>query len=352
MNIIVLAGGLSTERDVSFKSGEMIASALRQNGHNVILLDVFMGYSDKEENLDGIFQRGREVSVKVGDIPKEAPDILAVKKSRADKSDNFFGPNVIRMCQMADIVFIALHGENGEDGRIQAAFDLLGIKYTGNGYISSAISMDKGMTKEFLRGYDVPFPGGFSIKKHERYSEAMNDAPRFPCVVKPSCGGSSIGVSIVNNVMEYDYALDEAFRWEDEVIVEDFIEGREFSVGVIEGVALPVIEIAPKEGFYDYKNKYAKGAAEETCPANIPDEISSQMQLYAERVAAGLGIETYSRMDFILDKEGRIFCLEANTLPGMTPTSLLPQEAACIGIDYPELCEEIIKISLKRYKRR
>ena len=351
MNIVVLAGGLSTERDVSFKSGEMIASALRQNGHNTILLDVFMGYSDREEDITDIFERSKEVSVKVGDIPTDAPDIVAIKRQRADKSDNFFGPNVIRMCQMADIVFIALHGANGEDGKIQAAFDLLGVKYTGNDYISCAIAMDKGMTKEFLRGYDVPFPGGFSIKKHERYAESYNDTPRFPCVVKPSCGGSSIGVSIVNNMMEYEYALDEAFRWENEVVVEDYIEGREFSVGVIEGVALPVIEIIPKTGFYDYKNKYKKGAADEVCPANIPDEISSTMQIYAERVAAALGIETYSRMDFILDKNNTIYCLEANTLPGMTPTSLLPQEAACIGIDYPELCEEIIKISLKRRRR-
>ncbi len=351
MNIVVLAGGLSTERDVSFKSGDMIATALRQNGHKTILLDVFMGYSDKEEDLSNVWERSREISVRVKDIPSDAPDILAIKRQRVDKSDNFFGPNVIRLCQMADIVFIALHGENGEDGRIQAAFDLLGVKYTGNDYISSAIAMDKGMTKEFLRGYDVPFPGGFSIKKHERFAESNNDAPRFPCVVKPSCGGSSIGVSIVNNVMEYEHALDEAFRWENEVVVEDYIEGREFSVGVIEGVALPVIEIIPKEGFYDYKNKYAKGAADEICPANIPDEISSTMQIYAERVAAALGVETYSRMDFILSKDNEIYCLEANTLPGMTPTSLLPQEAKCIGIDYGELCEEIIRISLKRRRR-
>lgn len=350
MNIVVLSGGLSTERDVSLKSGEMIASALNKNGHKTILLDVFMGYSDKEEKLDNIFDRSSEVSVKVGSIPDTAPDILKIKQSRADKSDNFFGPNVIRLCQMADIVFIALHGAYGEDGRIQAAFDLLGIKYTGNDYISSAIAMDKGMTKEFLRGYDVPFPGGFSLKKHERYTESDIESPRFPCVVKPSCGGSSIGVSIVNNIMEYEYALDEAFRWENEVIVEDYIEGREFSVGVIEGVALPVIEIVPKEGFYDYKNKYLKGAADEICPANISDDISSTMQIYAERVAAGLGITTYSRMDFILDKDNNIYCLEANTLPGMTPTSLLPQEAACIGISYPDLCEEIIKISLKRQR--
>ncbi len=347
MNIVVLAGGLSTERDVSFKSGDMIATALRQNGHKTILLDVFMGYSDKEEDLSNVWERSREISVRVKDIPSDAPDILAIKRQRVDKSDNFFGPNVIRLCQMADIVFIALHGENGEDGRIQAAFDLLGVKYTGNDYISSAIAMDKGMTKEFLRGYDVPFPGGFSIKKHERFAESNNDAPRFPCVVKPSCGGSSIGVSIVNNVMEYEYALDEAFRWENEVVVEDYIEGREFSVGVIEGVALPVIEIIPKEGFYDYKNKYQAGSTVETCPAELDAEKTAEMQHIAENAFKALRLKNYARMDFMMSKTGEIFCLEANTLPGMTPTSLLPQETAAVGMSFEELCEKILSYAVK-----
>ena len=148
MDIIVLAGGLSTERDVSFKTGSMVASALRENGHRVILLDVFMGYSDKEENLDEIFERSEEISVKTEDIPETAPDLAAVKASRKDQSPCFFGPNVIRMCQMADIVFMALHGENGENGKIQAAFDLFGIRYTGSDYLSSAIAMDKGMAKQ------------------------------------------------------------------------------------------------------------------------------------------------------------------------------------------------------------
>ena len=136
MNIVVLAGGLSTERDVSFKTGDMVSKALRENGHNVILLDVFMGYSDKEENLTGIFDRTEEVSVQVKDIPETAPDLAKVKASRKDQSDCFFGPNVINMCRMADIVFMALHGENGENGKIQAAFDLFGIKYTGTGYLT------------------------------------------------------------------------------------------------------------------------------------------------------------------------------------------------------------------------
>ena len=149
MDIVVLAGGLSTERDVSFKTGSMVAAALKENGHRVILLDVFMGYSDKEEDLTGIFDRAEAVSVKVAasvkvdNIPEVAPDLAAVKASRKDQSPCFFGPNVIRMCQMADIVFMALHGENGENGKLQAAFDLFGIKYTGSDYLSSAIAMSK-----------------------------------------------------------------------------------------------------------------------------------------------------------------------------------------------------------------
>ena len=150
MDIVVLAGGLSTERDVSFKTGSMVAAALKENGHRVILLDVFMGYSDKEENLDGIFDRADAISVKVDNIPEVAPDLAAVKASRKDQSPCFFGPNVIRMCQMADIVFMALHGENGENGKLQAAFDLFGIKYTGSDYLSSAIAMNKDMAKTDL----------------------------------------------------------------------------------------------------------------------------------------------------------------------------------------------------------
>ena len=328
MDIIVLAGGLSTERDVSFKTGSMVASALKENGHRVILLDVFMGYSDKEENLDGIFDRADEISVKVDDIPEVAPDLAAVKASRKDQSPCFFGPNVIRMCQMADIVFMALHGENGENGKLQAAFDLLGVKYTGRDYLSSAIAM----------------------KKENREDDVTKLPLTLPCVVKPCCGGSSIGVTIVRDAAEFKKALDEAFHWEDELVIEEYVKGREFSVGVIEGKALPVIEIAPIQGFYDYKNKYKAGSAVETCPADLPEEVSAQMRKYAEQVAEVIGLDTYSRSDFLLDENNHMYCLEANTLPGMTPTSLLPQEAAVIGINFNELCEKLIAISMKKYE--
>lgn len=350
MKIVVLAGGLSTERDVSFKTGEMVSKALRENGHQVILLDVFMGYSDKRENLTGLFDRAEEISVKVEGIPETAPDLAKVKASRKDQSDNFFGPNVIELCQMADIVFMALHGENGENGKIQAAFDLFGIRYTGTGYLSSALAMDKGRAKQLFELNGIPTPKGRTMKKGEKVSSASELGLTLPCVVKPCCGGSSIGVSIVRSEVEFNEALEEAFHWENELVVEEFVEGREFSVGVIDFKALPIIEIAPVEGFYDYKNKYKAGSAVETCPAALPTEVTSQMQYYAEQVAKVLGLDTYSRSDFLLNDRNEMFCLEANTLPGMTPTSLLPQEAQVIGMNFNQLCEKLIEISMRKYE--
>lgn len=350
MDIVVLAGGLSTERDVSFKTGSMVAAALKENGHRVILLDVFMGYGEQEVDLNGIFDRADEISVKVSDIPEVAPDLAAVKASRKDQSPCFFGPNVIRMCQMADIVFMALHGENGENGKVQAAFDLFGVRYTGSDYLSSAIAMNKGMAKKLFVEAGIPTPMGISMTRETREDDVTKLNLHLPCIAKPCCGGSSIGVTIVRDAAEFKAALDEAFRWENELVIEEFIEGREFSVGVIEGRALPVIEIAPIQGFYDYKNKYKAGSAVETCPAELPEEVSAQMRHYAEEVAKVIGLDTYSRSDFLLDKDNKMYCLEANTLPGMTPTSLLPQEAAVVGVNFNELCEKLIEISMKKYE--
>lgn len=350
MKIVVLAGGLSTERDVSFKTGEMVTKALRENGHQVILLDVFMGYSDKEEDLTGIFDRAEAVSVKVAAIPETAPDLEKVKAQRKDQSDNFFGPNVIELCRMADIVFMALHGENGENGKIQAAFDLFGIRYTGTGYLGSALAMNKGMAKQLFLENGIPTPRGTSLKRGEDAAKIETCGIHFPCVVKPCSGGSSIGVSIVHDNAEYEQALKEAFRWENELVIEEYVKGREFSVGVIDFQALPIIEIAPVEGFYDYKNKYKAGSTVETCPAELSEQITKEMQGYAEKVAEVLGLNTYSRTDFLLDAEDHIFCLEANTLPGMTPTSLLPQEAKVTGVDFNQLCEKLIESSMRKYK--
>ena len=350
MNIVVLAGGLSMERDVSIMSGSMVSAALRKNGHQVILLDVFMGYGEGNEDLTGIFDRPEEISITVSEIPSTAPDLEAVKKSRKDQSNCFFGPNVIELCRMADLVFLALHGENGENGKIQAAFDLFGIKYTGSDYLGSALAMNKELAKGLFRANGIPTPEGISMKRKERISDFADTGLTLPCVVKPCSGGSSIGVSIIRSGTEYEAALDEAFRYEEEILIESYIEGREFSVAVVDGKALPVIEIAPLEGFYDYKNKYKAGNAVETCPADLPGEISAKMQYYAEQAVKALGLRTYSRMDFLLNENNEMFCLEANTLPGMTPTSLIPQEARAIGMSYEELCEELIRLSLAKYQ--
>ncbi|MCD8150085.1 MAG: D-alanine--D-alanine ligase [Clostridiales bacterium] len=351
MNIVVLAGGLSTERDVSLTTGSMVTQALRERGHAVIMLDVFMGYGEEECDITDIFLHSKEASVEVSVIPTQAPDLARVKAMRKDQSDCFFGPNVIQICQAADLVFMALHGENGENGKIQAVFDLFGIRYTGTGYLSSALAMDKGISKELFEAAGIPTPHGISMEKTEPRTLAETGLT-LPCVVKPCCGGSSIGVSIVRTEAEYEEALDHAFQFEEKVIVEDYVKGREFSVGVIDFQPLPVIEIAPIEGFYDYANKYKAGSTVETCPADLPDEIAHRMQEIAVQVCETLGLDTYSRMDFLLNDKNELFCLEANTLPGMTPTSLLPQEAAVVGLDFGELCEKLMQISLKKYETK
>ncbi len=345
-----MAGGLSTERDVSLKTGRMVGQALKACGHSVVLLDVFLGYEKGNAKDPAELFAGGGVDLLGEDtgIPGEAPDIARVKAMRSDRPESFFGPGVIPICQAADIVFMALHGENGENGKVQAAFDLYGIRYTGTGYLGSALAMDKGITKTLYEAAGIPTPRGVLIKK-ENPGTLTEAGIGLPCIVKPNSGGSSIGVSIVRTGDEYDAAMAEAFRYEDEVVVEEFVTGREFSVGVIGDTALPVIEIAPKQGFYDYRNKYKAGSTVETCPADLPEEISDEMRQTALRACHVLGLTTYSRTDFLLDGEGKVYCLESNTLPGMTPTSLLPQEAAVAGMDFEALCEELIRISMEKY---
>lgn len=341
MKIAVLAGGTSTERDVSLVSGAQIYKALKSEGHDVLLLDVFLGL--ETEDIDSVFTRGDELLGNIESVKESNPDIEAVKALRADGDKVFFGPNVIEICKKADIVFMALHGENGENGKVQAAFDLNGIKYTGNDYISSALAMDKALAKEIFAIYGISTPKGYALKK----CEEDNHTPEYPSVVKVTDGGSSIGVYIVHNDAEYEKAKKEAFLLGNEVVVERFINGREFSVGVIKGKALPVIEIAPKEGFYDYKNKYQEGSTIETCPAVLSDADTKRIQKMAEDVFGALRLNQYARIDIMMDQSGDIFALEANTLPGMTPMSLMPQEALAAGMNYVEFCEKIIKIALE-----
>lgn len=341
MKIVVLAGGTSPERDVSLSTGTMIYKALKANGHKVVLLDVYLGY---EGDTRDVFIEDKDWAEGIGSVKEDNPDIDSIKALRKDNPNHFFGPGVIDICDNADIVFLALHGENGENGKVQAAFDLMGIKYTGTDFASSSIAMDKAVSKELFVYYKIPTPAGVHVRKGETYSWNQ-----YPCVVKVNNGGSSVGVSIVHSSKDMNIAMKDALSYGDEIIIEEYIKGREFSVGVIDGKALPVIEIAPLTGFYDYKNKYQAGNAIETCPAKLSSTLTTKMQDLAVKVFYALRLKTYARMDFILDEKDEIYCLEANTLPGMTPTSLLPQEAKAVGIDFNALCELIIKISLEKY---
>ena len=341
MKIVVLAGGLSTERDVSLVTGRCVYNALKECGHQVILLDVYLGY---DGDVKTVFEEDIDWAKAVAPISDKAPDIDQVKALRKDGGREFFGPNVIKICQAADIVFMGLHGDVGENGKIQAAFDLMGIKYTGTDSLSSAFAMDKAVTKLLFRYYGVPTPQSYLLR-----SVDDDYKPEYPCVVKICNGGSSVGVYIANNETEYQSAIKDAFRYESKVLVEEYIKGREFTCCVIEGRALPIVEIEPKEGFYDYKNKYQAGSTIETCPANIDAALTKRIQTEAVRAYDALGIRTYARMDFLVNDRNEVFCLEANTLPGMTPTSLIPQEAKAEGISYNELCEMIIEISMKKW---
>ena len=351
MKIVVLAGGLSTERDVSINSATQVCKALREKGHQAVILDIFLGHGKSGDDLTGIFDGDPQLTKLSDQIQSVDPDLDQIRAMREGDPDCLFGPNVIEICRMADIVYMGLHGAEGENGKVQAAFDVMGIRYTGSGYLGSAMAMDKGVAKKMFQAANVPTPKGFSFKKGAKVTaERVKEELGFPCVVKPCCGGSSVGVSFAENEEQYEEALKLAFHYEDEVVVEECIHGREFSAGVVAGRALPVIEIIPKTGFYDYKTKYQAGMAEDVCPAELSEELTKRMQGYALDVYHALKLEVYGRIDFLLNDNDEMYCLEANTLPGMTPTSLLPQEAKAVGVDYGILCETIIQEAMKKYE--
>ena len=341
MRIVVLAGGTSTERAISIVSGTEVAKALKSNGHDVFLIDMFCGCTDDEEKK--AFEVGFDIEKTASKMNKDTQILDKLMKEQKE----LVGRNVIEVCRKADVVFLALHGANGEDGKLQALLDLYAIPYTGTDYLSSAIAMDKSLTKQFFKWNHVKTPAWGYVEKCDMNKSLKELGIKLPVVVKPCCGGSSVGVAIAKTEDEYKKAVADAFSYESRIIVEEYIKGREFSVAVVDGEAYPIIEIAPKEGFYDYKNKYSEGMTIETCPAELSDKETAQMKDMAVKGAEALGITGYCRLDFIMDKDGNMYCLEANTLPGMTPTSLIPREAAALGMSFPALCEKLIEISLK-----
>ena len=342
MKIVVLAGGLSPERDVSFSSGTMAANALLSLGHQAILVDLFFGLPEWDGKTD-LFAQAKPLTP--FRVSESEPDLDALRRSRKAGFNDYIGLNVPELCEQADIVYMALHGDCGENGKLQAFFDARGVRYTGSGAEGCRNAMDKWISKQLFEAAGVLTPRGMLLKAGDPFDP---DALPVPCVVKPCNGGSSIGVSIVHDRRELYDALKLAFSMENTILVEEYIKGRELSCGILGETALPPIEIIPLHGFYDYKNKYQAGAAREVTPAEIDAETTARIQRIALDVFRLLGLSVYGRIDFLLTEAGDAYCLEANTLPGMTPTSLLPQEAAVVGYSYERLCDTIISLSLQK----
>jgi D-alanine-D-alanine ligase len=331
MKIAVLFGGTSEERDVSIASAAQIVPALRGLGHEVFTVDTATG------RLSGPDER----KLLATGVAPEPPSSAGLAKMRGGALTLNAAAFDIRD---ADVVFLALHGGAGEDGRVQAMLDLAGLAYTGSNHIASAAAMDKDLSKRLFRSIGVPTADWLMDPVS---TEVVADKLGFPVIVKPNKQGSTVGLSVVRESSKLQAALDNAHRYDDEVMVERFIPGREFTVGVLDGQALPVGEIIVPGEVFDYQSKYQAGGAREVFPADIPPQEAAQMQGYALRAHRVLKLGVYSRVDFRRDENAGIWCLEANSLPGMTSTSLLPQAARAAGIDFATLLETICKGAIR-----
>ncbi len=335
--IAVLAGGLSHERDVSLVSASLIANALAKKGYLCALADVFLGCEKVDENT---FTSRSDYYYTVSE---DVPDLETLKRERGGKGE--IGENIIELCLAADVVFMALHGGIGENGKLQAMLEMLGVKFTGSPSQGAALAMDKDISKQLLTHAGVKNAKWLCVSKADDFTEAeYAEKVGYPCVIKPCSGGSSVGVSFADNYAELKEAVENASEYENSILVEKKITGRELTIGIIDGKALPPVEIIPKTGFYDYKNKYQSGMTEEICPAPLTDEENKKLAEAAVKAFKTLKLGSYARIDFIYDGKD-FWCLEANTLPGMTPLSLLPQEAKAMGIEYADLCEKLVELA-------
>lgn len=338
LNIAVLLGGASPERNVSMATGKGVALALRERGHNVRVYDTALG-ENAEISLDDL------------QLPTEtapSPEELARLDHRAVIA------TVMSLPEETDIAFLALHGNDGEDGKVQALLELRGLPYTGSGLLASALAMDKTKSKELFRLDDISVPRSWLVRPSddvspERLARLADEVTGYPVVVKPNDGGSTVGLTIVEDAEGLAPAVARAREYSSQVLCEEFIPGRELTVAVIGDEPMPVLEIRPKEGIYDYTNKYTAGRTEYFCPADIPESLALELQSLALRAHDRLGCTGYSRVDFRVNDEGEPYCLEVNTLPGMTATSLVPKSAAAAGISYGEVCRRIVEEGMGRF---
>ena len=325
-------GGTSSERDVSLASGLRIAEALRTRGHSVTAIDTARG---------GLTEDDERRMLAAGVVKQQPPTPSELARMNAEA----VAETAARLPKRGecDVAFLALHGGRGEDGTIQAILDLAGVPYTGSGHLPSALAMDKDLSKHLFRAHGVGTANWLMATDRSSPVRAadVERALGWPVIVKPSKQGSTVGLSIVKQKGELAPAIAEAFEHDDEVMIEQFIAGRELTVGILGGEALPVGEIIPKNEIYDYECKYTAGMAEEIFPAPLTVEQTVSVQTQARQAFAALKLGGCARIDFRMSASGDFYCLEANTLPGMTATSLIPQAAVAAGIPFPELCERI-----------
>jgi D-alanine-D-alanine ligase len=331
INIAVFVGGTSPEREVSKSSGKAIYQALNSLGYNCTLIDPAYG----------------------SDQPKSEEEFFSAKDFGEIKNENLIKTIDSELMDKIDLVFLALHGKWGEDGMIQSLLELKGVKYTGSGVLSSTIAMGKDISKTIFQMNNVNTPSWITIDRKFNRDDVIgiiNSKFSLPVIIKPNDQGSTVGLSIVKNVEEIIGAIDTAFKYSDLTVIEEYIPGREMTVAILEDKPLPVLEIIPQSGFYDYESKYTSGKSEYIVPADVSDDVFEKMQQQAITAFRSLRCKVYGRVDFRLNDENIPFCLEVNTLPGMTETSLVPKMAKAVGISFEDLIEKIIRNSLDGQK--
>ena len=343
MKVLVLMGGTSFERDVSLSSGEAIVEALRKKGHQVIPVDAAKGkklLSSSAKFLpDG--------------IKEEPPDFKSLEKMKKELTLKAIESSDLKD---TDVVFLALHGGQGEDGTIQALLDMAGKPYTGSGMLASALAMNKDMSKKIFEREGILTPKWLLLESENLTdrAEIEKEIERklgFPCVVKPNDQGSTVGFSLVEDKKDLMKAFDKAKEFTDTILVEEYIRGRELTVGILSEEPLPVVEIIPEHGVYVYECKYTHGKSRYVCPAELSYEKTKEIQQIGQKAFKALGCQDYARVDFRYSEDEKFFCLEVNSLPGMTATSLVPKAAKEIGIDFPELVDKIVNLALNSKKR-
>ncbi|MCX6640693.1 MAG: D-alanine--D-alanine ligase [bacterium] len=332
MKIIVLLGGESSERRVSLSSGEAVAKALASRGHDVYKMDLADPVRIAPAKVALFSEDVGEMPPEIGELPRFSPRRLAALMEMLDR-------------QHPGVVFPMLHGGMGEDGRLQATLEMVGIPFVGSGSLASALAMNKPKAKLLFQAAGIPTPDNLSVESQQEpvdgILEKINQRFGFPIVVKPEAGGSTVGLSILQTQDGLAGALQIIFGMGGLPMIEPFIPGRELTVAILGDQALPPIEIRPHGGLYDYHSKYTKGQTEYLCPAPLPESDLERLKALALKAHRALGCRHYCRADFRFKEDGGIFCLEVNTIPGMTATSLVPKAAAAVGISFEELVDRL-----------